>query len=180
MLGLKIFVRIQTFRQRPFAPSRNFWHPSTCLSPQFKLLKTICALTTFGCYLLINPLLWTKSEEEGVAWAKEKDLSKTKVKLFIKSKLSLEGWGPTPRQGAQQLHWGHFWVGEPPSMGCWGQRELSSPSESLEGRGDLESLQRERSRPPAAAADSKILRGGGGSQLLEPRRNINSFLKDSL
>ena len=27
MLGLKIFVRIQTFRQRPFAPSPNFCHP---------------------------------------------------------------------------------------------------------------------------------------------------------
>ena len=31
---------VRTFWQRRFAPSRNFWHPSTCLSPQFKLLKT--------------------------------------------------------------------------------------------------------------------------------------------
>ena len=28
MLGLNIFVRIQTFWQRPFAPSRNFCHPA--------------------------------------------------------------------------------------------------------------------------------------------------------
>ena len=28
MLGLKIFVRVQTFRQRPFVPSHNFCHPA--------------------------------------------------------------------------------------------------------------------------------------------------------
>ena len=27
MLELKFFVRVQTFRRRPFMPSHNFWHP---------------------------------------------------------------------------------------------------------------------------------------------------------
>ena len=34
MFGLKIFVQIQTFQQRPFAPLRNFCHPGDIPYPQ--------------------------------------------------------------------------------------------------------------------------------------------------
>ena len=45
MLGLKIFVRVQTFRRRPFIPSHNFCHPVNKIASEMEVASLQKLLT---------------------------------------------------------------------------------------------------------------------------------------
>ena len=69
-----------------YLPNSSFWK------------QTICALTTFGCYLLINPLLWTKRRGRCLGEGKRSFKNKSETLYQIKTKFG--GVGPDPPAGS--------------------------------------------------------------------------------
>ena len=81
-----------------YLPNSSFWK------------QTICAITTFGCYLLINPLLWTKRRGRCLGEGKRSFKNKSETLYQIKTKFG--GVGPDPPAGSTA-------VALRPLLGLW-------------------------------------------------------------
>ena len=108
MLGLKIFVRVQTFWRRPFVPSHNFCHPGShlCLGESiYEWLEArlwsyfLCFRQTYSTIYLCAKNMLFLNERGEMTYGSDlgTENSNWKFKSFVKQKSDSKGktWSAT-------------------------------------------------------------------------------------